>query len=124
MVGLRARWKHDVTVKDKIAGLVEIYGTSAVEYDALSRADTGNHRLDDRRIYGRRLVAGETEQHGAIGSVTETGESQRPVEFSLHAGNSMKEPIWLEFVREAESRAHWPHRMRTRRADTDFVQVE
>ena len=71
-----------------------------------------------------RPLAGQPEQHGAVGGVALAGERERAVEVRLDTHHLVEQALVAQRLDKAAGRGHRSHRVRTRRADADLEQVE
>ena len=124
MLRVRPGRKHDVAMEEQIARFVEMEWTACRQDRFAAPANRRHRRVDRRRIDRRRLVARQTQQHGAVGGVTQAGQRQRAVELHLHTLDAVQHAALGKLARKPARRAHRPHRVRTRRTDADFVEIE
>ncbi len=124
MLRVRAGRKHCVAMEEEIARFFEWNGALTGQRDAMGLANGGDRGRDVGRINGRGFVAGETEQHGAIGSVAQAGECERAVQVGLHTLHVPQNSTLGQPARKTACGAHGAHGVRTRRTDADLVQVE
>jgi hypothetical protein len=115
-------------IQHEIDRRIEAIGGMAGRRYTLLRGD-----LDDGGVYGIRIdsqwrLPGETEDHGTIRSMADTGVGQRTVETYRQAINGdagRPRPITIQnLIEKANRGSHRPHCMRARRPDADLEQVE
>jgi hypothetical protein len=84
-------------------------GASAGKIETARDADVLHGGVNGRGIDGGRLVARQSKQHGAVGSVAQAGERQRAVQIHLNAGNAVQQSRWRKVARKAAGGLHGTH---------------
>ena len=100
-----------------------IQGSLPSELDLPGSADRRDGGFDGGGIDGGRLISGETQENGAVGSMA------RPVRRGSHRGrpaHAQRDRAIRRFKSAHKSAgcAHGAHRMRAGRADADLEQIE
>ena len=132
-VGIKGEKAHAVAVvgqllalvPDEVALLVEVDGVLADQLDATTVADAGKDAVDGVGVNPIRPFAGKPEQYRLVGAVTAAGQRQRAEQLGAHAGDLIQAAFLVQpALHKARCSAHWPHRMRGRRANADLEDVE
>jgi hypothetical protein len=66
----------------------------------------------------------QAQQDGPVRSMTTTGMTQRAEQIHLDPGNLINMVTRVQAGKKNPGRTHRPHRVGTRRSDTDFEQIE
>ena len=112
-------------VEDQVGLLVERDFVLAEQQQFLLRADALELLRNHVRIDAVRPLALEPAQHGLVGAMAAAGVRERAEQFGAHARDLRQHAALVEPARgEARRRAHRPDRMRRRRTDADFEQIE
>ena len=98
-----SRWKSRSPISSKAMG------RSAGEIETARDADVLHGGVNSRGIDGGWLVTGQSEQHGAIGSVTQAGERQRSVQVDLYAGYAVQNSAPAKLARKTAGGLHGTH---------------
>ena len=85
MLRARSRRKHDLALEEQILRLIESDTSYPCELELLRRTDLRHRCLNHCRINRRRLIPRQTQQHGAIRSVSHPGQRKRTKQLHLHA---------------------------------------
>lgn len=95
------------------------------EQHQLARVPHGiDPRLHRRGVDGVRRLAEQAEDDAHVGRVAATGRAKRTVEDHMDACSPRQQSFAFQRVREHARAAHWTDRVRTRRPDADFEDVE
>jgi hypothetical protein len=74
-------------MEEEVAGFVEGDGVRVAEGEGARGSDGGDDGVDEGGIDAVGLLAGETEEDGAVGGVAEAGVGERAVEVDLDTGD-------------------------------------
>ena len=132
ILGVECPEAHAVAVEEQrlvdaeaqMLGFAERDGMPARDRQQLLRADPLDFGADLVRIDAIGRLAGQAEQHGAVGAVSAAGQRERPVQVDDDARRALELPAGLQLLREAEGGAHRTHGVRTRRPEADLEQIE
>ena len=104
--------QHLVAQEQQIHRLVEGDFVPAQQPQPAAAADARERRLHDRRIESGRIVAFETEKHGAIGAMAEPRQRQRSVELCVNLGGAAEQVARSQILHEHPRGQHRAHRVR------------
>src|SRR5438477_12073794 len=121
MPGARLRRKHRFALKLQIARLFKRDRLYPREPELLRSSNLSDRRLNDGRVDGCRLVTGQAQQYGTVCTMAHPGQGKRSKKLRPDADDLLKFSFRFESARKAARCAHWPHGVRTRRSNAQFV---
>src|SRR5439155_18348700 len=117
---VRVRRQRLVLVPQQIRSVLERNLSGARQSQFLRRTNRRQLRFNRFRLDQIRQFAAQSQQNRAIRSVPMSRQRQRSIQPRPHPRHSRYLSASQQFPRKIRRRAHWPHRVRTRRPNPHF----